>query len=234
MRYENAPATAILATNCGICGKELLDAVSTECGVGPRCRKLHGYDVSQGPPDWSAASKALFSSVTGILPAPCGHEDCSEVVGMYEACVATGSTTFEKAWGTPDGARVIANRLARQVALEPGSQVALACVQAISALGFRKVAMAMATHRGSPLKAWFGDDIIVVVQLDDVRFSVKSRYNANFVVAVNEMGSQLRSWDDEHKVWVFRSEAKRAVWAALKASYPAGTLLVSEKGVVVL
>jgi hypothetical protein len=43
MSYENAPATKILATRCAFCRRPLLDAKSVETGVGPICRKKHGY-----------------------------------------------------------------------------------------------------------------------------------------------------------------------------------------------
>lgn len=36
--YEAAPATALLATHCALCGRPLLDAPSVECGMGPVCR----------------------------------------------------------------------------------------------------------------------------------------------------------------------------------------------------
>jgi len=36
--YTNAPATALVATHCALCGRALLDAPSVECGMGPTCR----------------------------------------------------------------------------------------------------------------------------------------------------------------------------------------------------
>lgn len=45
MGYENAPATKMLATHCACCRKELVDAKSVEIGMGPVCRKNHGYDA---------------------------------------------------------------------------------------------------------------------------------------------------------------------------------------------
>jgi hypothetical protein len=43
--YENAPATKMLATHCACCSRPLVDAKSVEIGVGPECRKRHGFDV---------------------------------------------------------------------------------------------------------------------------------------------------------------------------------------------
>ena len=41
MSYETAPATAMLATHCGICGRPLVDAQSVETGIGPVCREKY-------------------------------------------------------------------------------------------------------------------------------------------------------------------------------------------------
>jgi len=46
--YENAPATLLLATNCAVCGRALVDAKSVEIGMGPDCRRKHGYEVEVG------------------------------------------------------------------------------------------------------------------------------------------------------------------------------------------
>ena len=57
MSYETAPATILLATHCACCGRPLVDATSVEAGVGPECRRRHGYDDAQGEPDWAAAER---------------------------------------------------------------------------------------------------------------------------------------------------------------------------------
>lgn len=44
--YENAPATKMLATNCVVCGRALVDAVSVEMGIGPECRKEYDGGIS--------------------------------------------------------------------------------------------------------------------------------------------------------------------------------------------
>jgi hypothetical protein len=45
MSYENAPATEMLATYCAACGRPLVDSVSVEVGLGPECRKRHGWNA---------------------------------------------------------------------------------------------------------------------------------------------------------------------------------------------
>ena len=45
--YENAPATKMLAVNCAICGRPLVDAISIQQGLGPECRKEYDGGISQ-------------------------------------------------------------------------------------------------------------------------------------------------------------------------------------------
>ena len=47
MSYESAPATILLATNCCVCGRALVDSISVEMGIGPECRK--GWDLGIAP-----------------------------------------------------------------------------------------------------------------------------------------------------------------------------------------
>ena len=44
MGYEDAPATKMLATSCAVCRRPLLDAASVDFGIGPDCRKRHGFN----------------------------------------------------------------------------------------------------------------------------------------------------------------------------------------------
>jgi hypothetical protein len=40
--YENAPATRL---HCAVCRRPLVDAASVDTGIGPECRKKHGYNI---------------------------------------------------------------------------------------------------------------------------------------------------------------------------------------------
>lgn len=44
--YENAPATALLASHCACCNRPLVDAKSVELGIGPDCRAKYGFDLA--------------------------------------------------------------------------------------------------------------------------------------------------------------------------------------------
>ncbi len=61
MGYENSPALALVATQCALCGRPLLDAESVECGMGPTCRARHGAGEPLRSPDLrEAAALALL------------------------------------------------------------------------------------------------------------------------------------------------------------------------------
>jgi hypothetical protein len=66
MSYENAPATKLVAKNCAICGRPLVDALSVECGIGPICREESGYDVEAEPEARATANAIVHRIATGM------------------------------------------------------------------------------------------------------------------------------------------------------------------------
>jgi hypothetical protein len=59
MGYEDAPATVLLAVYCAVCARPLLDALSVTLGIGPECRKKHGFDVAVDPAARAEANKLV-------------------------------------------------------------------------------------------------------------------------------------------------------------------------------
>lgn len=51
MSYEEAPATALVATHCCVCGRPLLEAESLASGIGPICAEKTGYGRQGLPPE---------------------------------------------------------------------------------------------------------------------------------------------------------------------------------------
>lgn len=51
MSYEEAPATALVATHCCVCGRPLLEAESLASGIGPICAEKTGYGREGLPPE---------------------------------------------------------------------------------------------------------------------------------------------------------------------------------------
>lgn len=119
--YENAPATRLVATACACCGKELVDAVSVETGVGPECRRRHGYASAQGAADWEAFRAAAGADVARFMPDGSAAED----------------------------ARGIANRVVHAIALDQTGDAVVRWTRALSALGFTKMAARIAVRLGA-------------------------------------------------------------------------------------
>lgn len=61
MGYETAPATKMLATHCCCCGRPLVDAVSVDWGIGPDCRKKHGYNIEVAPEARARANQIVHA-----------------------------------------------------------------------------------------------------------------------------------------------------------------------------
>lgn len=122
MPYENAPATKMIAVECACCGRPLLDAVSVETGMGPHCRKKHGFSK----PDFEVDTVAVITTLAATLPAE-----------LYAAIVPSADEA--------DLPRRAANRLVHRIAcLGSGAPSAFetfaSMVNALSELGFVKLA----------------------------------------------------------------------------------------------
>jgi len=117
MSYEDSPATKMLAVHCCCCGTALLDAVSVEAGIGPDCRKKHGYRAAQSAPNWET-----FLALTDGLVA------VADIVHPGET--------------EPQRQRRLANLIVHRiaVALDRSPEEALFFTDALRALGFTKLA----------------------------------------------------------------------------------------------
>lgn len=90
MSYEEAPGTKLVATNCAICHKPLLDAVSVEAGVGPVCRKKYlGELHTASDEDRKAANKLIYRIAC--------RQDGDEVISCLNELLALGFFQVVKA-----------------------------------------------------------------------------------------------------------------------------------------
>jgi hypothetical protein len=94
--YENAPACKMLATHCCVCARPLLDAKSVELGIGPECRRKHGFDV-----EIPEESRKLANAIVAKLA--CNRDD------SYLACDSIKELT---SLGLGKLASILADRLA--------------------------------------------------------------------------------------------------------------------------
>lgn len=121
--YLDAPATALLAVHCCCCGTALLDALSVETGIGPDCRKKHGFKTAQAEPNWE---KFLLATDGLVAVADIVHENESDPVRQ----------------------RRLANLLVHRIAIELDRDraVAMQLIGALESLGFEKLAGVLTTR----------------------------------------------------------------------------------------
>jgi len=191
MSYQNAPATRMLASHCAVCGNPLVDARSVETGIGPVCRRRHGYGSAQADPDLVEAKRALAEA---------------------ERLGAPGIEVGED----PDP-RQLANRAVYHIAAQPEARYVASLVEAISVLGFRKLAGVIACRR---LGA------ITVEQSGDV-LTVKAPFNQCFNERVRSLPGQ--HFDRKARVRKIPIRHRRALWSVLRECFAAGTLVVGNR-----
>lgn len=106
--YENSPACRLIATDCCVCGRDLVDAVSVEAGIGPICREKYGYTEAQLEPDWAAYEIVTRDSTGALMPPFAGYSP----------------------------PRALANVITHRIAANIAAQTVRRDILALSALGF--------------------------------------------------------------------------------------------------
>lgn len=145
MGYETAPATEMVATYCACCSRPLVDAVSVEAGIGPECRKKHGFDTAQGEADWAATVGAL-----GVLPQG-AMLDTPGWIGAAEA----------------RDAHKAANVLVHHIAVAQDGPFVVAFTNAIRHLGYAKLADRIAKRLTKIVIGLEGDMYVVKTPFSD-------------------------------------------------------------------
>ena len=210
MNYESAPATKLVATLCACCGKNLLDAESVEAGMGPVCRKKHGYVTAQMEPDWR------------------------EVLRLTESCLPLAEV-FEKLGGSPGaetqlavvscwhlgglGTRRVANLIVYRIACRQEGPDVLHLAEALRALGFTKLSERIAAR------------------LVKIRIRVSSSDPRELVVVTPNTEESIRTlravpgrrWDPVTKTSRVPITSKRDLHAALVYAFP-GAVGLGPKG----
>jgi hypothetical protein len=70
MSIERAPATEMVATNCCVCGRPLLDAESVETGIGPVCAEKTGIGRAELAPEVRAEANRLVYRLAQLQRSP--------------------------------------------------------------------------------------------------------------------------------------------------------------------
>lgn len=170
--YEFSAATQLLATYCACCSRPLVDAVSAETGMGPVCRKKHGYYSEGGEADWEAAEAVL--------------EDTT-----YAYLIKTAAWNYD--------ARGVANHMIFLIACDQkGPEVARATA-ALRALGFETVAARIAKRLISVKVTSEGDSLVVESGFNPrfneaIRAVKGARWDAERKVRVVPSSQRLALW----------------------------------------
>ena len=202
MSYESAPATAMLATHCAACGRPLLDADSVEAGLGPECRKRHGFAKADAEPDWAAVR--LHLNLVGedadvAAPLPLGDLETAEAVWRLG-----GVET-----------RRFANRLVSRIAIAraEGSSLLPKSIAAVGALGYHRLARVIVERLTT-----------ATIELVDGVLSVEAPFNETFLAESRKMPT--RRWDGARKRTTFDVGQLRSVLAAIAAAWGEDAMIV--------
>lgn len=161
--------------------------------MGPYCRQKHGYKAPDGAADWQTVRAFLYPHVEAL--------------------------NLPEGWDTD--VRRLANILVHRIAVEQDGELAVACCNALRALGFLKLGTRVAT-RMAKIRVWEEVGCVVLkAPYSEALFSIPGR-----------------RWDGEREVTTVRvgtslMETKRTVLGALARAFP-GALVDGPKGLFIL
>jgi len=216
--WTTAPSTKMLAARCICCSHILRDAVSAETGVGPDCRKMHGYESAATPANWIDAVALMFEALT-----------LNDAWHPAVAAFLRGQAGLTSTGGAPDSpeqrARTAANALIHHAAANQGAVGLERIVAAIGALGFSQIARRIVANLNGVT--------VTEVEVDGkTLYNIEAPYNEAFTAALRRIPG--RYFDRDAKANRAPVSARREVFAAILASHPAGTLVAGPRGVMVL
>lgn len=205
--YENAPATKLLATHCCMCSRPLVDAESVEAGIGPDCRKKHGYTKPDREVDLASAAGLIAAVGIGADEQP---------------ALPAGAM---KPYAARD-ARGVANVLVHQIAVLLHAERAdldtvVRYVNALSALGYDKLSAVLSIRLATVEISERAADRVLII---------KAPYRQDAVDAMKRVPG--RRWDREAKVNTFPCGARRDLFKLLTRHYP-NTIGLGPKGLFV-
>jgi hypothetical protein len=229
-----------VATYCVCCRRTLTDPLSISFGMGPKCRKNHGFDQVDSNADWALVFRALG--------AVCPAEVYDAVVNAHG--VRKGNEPLEIDTTVLDAVkatRVLVHRLAVALDARDTSEQVIRYVAAISALG--RLHLARCLVRGFMKRRDFRQafdlrlvDVVRVYEADVPGMQpvpTADRKTSSFTIAAkydSQLVSQLRnlperSFDRETKNWSVPASFEAFLQAALKIA--GMDLVASEKGAAI-
>jgi hypothetical protein len=226
--------TLHIASECAVCGKTLdfeAKHESVSWGIGPDCRKRHGFDKADAGADWG---KAL-----GYLGADCPAYIYDAVVAAHGCRQGFGPDDETGIDTTKKDVRAAIIALTKAIALAPQERATKAQVAsyvlAISALGHHKLAFALTrSFLKRPQFRHLYPLVIALVTVIDVNpatklvsVEIKNSYDFRLMGVIRQLG--FNEWDRIKKIRTVRNVTPKAVFDALKAG--GADLIAGSKGV---
>jgi len=202
--YTSSAACQLLATHCACCGKPLVDSDSVETGVGPVCRKKHGYGVPTSP----AAFRDAFKAARELA--------ADEPERYAPACAAIAVEDAHKA----------ANVLTHRAALVQGTAKVYTIAAIIHALGYHKLAERITTNAGAIR--------VETAECDAFGpcLKVVAPYSPAFNQACKDRKVWSR-WSKADKARFVALKSRKALWEALSDAF-GGMAVIGSKGIKTL
>lgn len=99
MPYENARSTRLLATRCCACGRALRDAESVELGIGPVCRRNHGFNLQVSAAD-RAEANALVHGIAARGRMTVEERNRLVALGFHQLAARLATRLLRRSRGT--------------------------------------------------------------------------------------------------------------------------------------
>jgi len=203
--YVDSAACRMVATHCACCGRELVDSISVETGVGPECRKRHGYQNPQQEENWEAIDaliqRAWKTHANWCPPA------------LLEAIQKRQS---QKA----------ANVAVHHIAVQQSGVPVARLVEVVYHLGFVWLASRIVKRIGVEVRETEenGEPTLTVYGPYSERMRGGFLYRIPGAAWSRKRGARFSA----------PATSRRQVWDGLCQAYPAGTLVAGSKGVSVI
>ena len=201
MSYENAPATKMLAAYCACCARPLVDAESVETGMGPVCRKSHGYARGQAEPDW----KAVIAATDGLVALRELFPDTMSTLERAHACDA--------AWRLGGlETRRVANLIVHRIACAQEGPFVHQLTSALAALGYTKLAARITKRLAAVTIERVGGCLVV-----------RTPYREEAVAIMRAVPGRRWSPPEHPKANVYPESSAKLVRDALRRAFPGVT-----------
>jgi len=200
-------------SRCACCGKALKDGISIKYGIGPECRKIHGFEDSQKEADWRKLKplatlffrQAEICDIVGVdLKAAVAKQKANDIVKVLLRFVAVFGDNSEK------------------------FNECVKAIEGIAAAGWDTLAKRM-VKRYAQVRISEGTNEFVAdgktIKYDT--FEVETPFSYEFVGAMKSMKARFQKVG-RRAYWQVNAKKKAELWDVLKSCY-SGCVATSDK-----